>query len=915
MGVQEGEYIMEVRYIGYQSTKVNVIVEAGTTVKMDIELQHQSISGEEVKVTAQAEGQMQAINQQITSKTITNVVSQKKIQALPEANAAEAVGRLPGVSLERSGGEGTKVNIRGMGAKYTKVQIDGVNMTATGSGDRSADLSMISPYMLQGIELTKSIMANQEATATGGIVNFRIKKAPEKPSYNALVQGGANSLRNTYTDNKFSFGGSHRFLSNLLGIYGQIDYENKDAGSQQLGDVEFDQETDGGTVKTNTMRLKDIYRENQRLGAALVLDFTLPSTEFKLSNFYSRIRREEWSYQNYYGFEEQTFRISFNDTPERWMTVLTNSLRIDHRWKDWQISTLLSHSYSEDVLPSGYSSTNRNWPNNPFPTDRNSTYNVDLDPETIPDLITIDPIEKATEFMQVGDISHSENETNERDLAAELNITNSFALTDQLKFKVTAGAKFKHKTKMYENEQLVMNGQIYWANIMEIFDDQLGERTKDAYYGGQKLGIYLEDFLDDDYDGGEFFDGRYDLGNVMDKEMFRIIKDETLKIKNLEEQNEFSPVLYDFVNSEYWDYDGTEDYQAYYLMPEISFTSKLLFVPGVRYEANKTEYTGYRGTRLGVLRPWHITVVDTVTKTRENDFLLPMIQTFYTPTEWLTLKAGYTHTLQRPNYDQIRPSYVISNQGEIGNLGNFRLKPELSKNWDLQLSIFSDKVGLLSIGAFRKDITDMIFWTGRTVVDDTSFFELPSNMNRKVVAYAKNNEKESLNYGFELEWQSNFWYLPGLLSGIVINVNYTRNESEAHYIKSEVKTGVNPDFTTYSYAVDTTLARPMINQPDHLLNLTLGYDYKGFSIRWAFRYKSKIFTTNSWYDDLLGYSTDFYRYDLSIKQKTPIQGLEAFLNINNITNEYEHSVIQHMNFTNYKEYYGRTMSLGFRYVH
>ena len=57
---------------------------------------------------------MQAINQQLSSTTIKNIVSKNEIQELPEANAAEAVGRLPGVSLERSGGEGNKVVIRGM---------------------------------------------------------------------------------------------------------------------------------------------------------------------------------------------------------------------------------------------------------------------------------------------------------------------------------------------------------------------------------------------------------------------------------------------------------------------------------------------------------------------------------------------------------------------------------------------------------------------------------------------------------------------------------------------------------------------------------------------------------------------------------------------------------------------------------
>src|SRR4030042_5035964 len=227
--VPPGTYNVTVKYIGYEDLNFTVQVVPNDKVKRDLELKPQVVRGQTVTVTAQAEGQWQAINQQLAAKTVKNIVSRTQIQELPEANAAEAVGRLPGVSLERSGGEGTKVGIRGMVAKYSLIQIDGDNMTATGEEDRSTDLSMISPYMLEGIELTKSVMANQEATATGGIVNFRIKKAPDKPSFNVIAQGGYNSLRNSYQDYKVSVGGSNRFISNLLGVYAQVDYEEKDA--------------------------------------------------------------------------------------------------------------------------------------------------------------------------------------------------------------------------------------------------------------------------------------------------------------------------------------------------------------------------------------------------------------------------------------------------------------------------------------------------------------------------------------------------------------------------------------------------------------------------------------------------------------------------------------------------------------
>ena len=208
----------------------------------------------------------------------------------------------------------------------------------------------------------------------------------------------------------------------------------------------------------------------------------------------------------------------------------------------------------------------------------------------------------------------------------------------------------------------------------------------------------------------------------------------------------------------------------------------------------------------------------------------------------------------------------------------------------------------------------MIFWTGQKAITDTAFFDLPTIMHRQRAAYATNNENEAINYGYEVEWQSNFWYLPGLLRGLVLNLNYTRNKSEAEYLRTRIKALIDP--ITYRATLvneDTTYTSPMIQQPDHLLNLTLGYDYKGFSIRWAMRYKTHIFKEANWYEALRVYSTDFYRYDLAIRQKLPVAGLEFFLNINNLTDEIERDVINHKNFASYVEDYGRNANMGLRY--
>jgi len=920
-----GPYKLVARYLGYTDEIFELDIRQGENKTHNFSLSVTARTMETVVISAQASGQWQAVNQQLTSRTIKNVVSRAQIQELPESNAAEAVGRLPGVSLERSGGEGNKVVIRGMSSKYTQVQIDGVAMAATGSGDRSVDLSMISPQMLEGIELTKAVMANQEATATGGIVNFRLRRAPENPSLNVMVQGGHNSLRNGYQDYKASVGGSNRFFSKKLGVYGQVDYEEKDASSHQLGNVDFVGESRDGNVvyKTNSMRLMDVFRYTRRLGGALVLDLNLPSTTITSTNFFSRINQEETRYQNSYNFSNNGFNLNYSDTPERILNILTNSLQIEHRWRRLKVHTALSHSLSANSLPFRIDATNGGSPSTPFPPrgPGDALFNVDLDPETIPHLLFSHmpgfTLRDAVNQMTLGGVGHEESETRERDMAGELNLTYTVNISSMIKIDLHAGAKYKQKAKMYDMTRVgagFEGGSQEARNlVIDNFRDELSDRTMDRW-AQDNISILLADFFDKDYKGTNFLNGQYDFGFVFDREMYRRLHGLLMDTYDPNSTDMYDIVTQNFPESNYNDYHGTEDYNAFYLMPEIQI-GPLTFIPGVRYEAERTEYTGYRGSRLGVLRDFTRTPIDTVTKVRENEFFLPMINMFYKPLDWLTIKTGYTHTLQRPDYNNIMPGWYIGSQGAINNLSNFRLRPEQSRNLDLQVSVYSGKIGLLSAGVFHKKITDMIFWTGGTIISDTVFFDLPTLMYRKRAAYAVNNENEANNYGFEVEWQSNFWYLPGLLKGLVLNVNYTRNRSEAQYPRSEIKTVIDPDtYRATLVSMDTTYTNPLINQPAHLMNLTLGYDFKGFSIRTALNFRTKVFVQPSFREGVMAYSDDFYRVDLSLRQKLPVKGMECFLNINNLLDQMERSSFQHMGYRRSTEYYGRNANAGLRYM-
>ena len=109
--VKPGTYSVKASYIGYVTTEDSVTI-TDTDINLDFNLSYTTIEGKEVNVTAQAKGQMDAINRQLNARSIVNIISSDRIQELPDANAAESVARVPGVSIKREGGEGNKVVIR-----------------------------------------------------------------------------------------------------------------------------------------------------------------------------------------------------------------------------------------------------------------------------------------------------------------------------------------------------------------------------------------------------------------------------------------------------------------------------------------------------------------------------------------------------------------------------------------------------------------------------------------------------------------------------------------------------------------------------------------------------------------------------------------------------------------------------------
>ncbi len=886
-----GKQVLLVKYIGYEDLTYTIKVKKNKLVQVKLRLKPAMLEGEEIVVSVQAQGQMAAINQQLSSRSITNVVSAKKIQEIPDANAAEAVGRLPGVSLIREGGEGNKVVIRGLAPKFNKIEVEGVKMAATGNDDRSSDLSMISPYMLDGIEVTKAALPDKDANVIGGNVNFLLREAPDEPHWDAIAQTGYNGLKKELGDYKFVFSGSKRFLDKNLGLFAQINIEKRNRSSYELG-VDYTRNDFATTnVDIQDVLLKDFSRDVNRYGGTIVLDYKLPDGKIKLSSFFSSIDKLIVSrFDNYRAlFADRFYSLSQTQND---LFVMTNALKYKQSFSGFLVSSGISLAFSENKMPKNIGF--RGYSPDAF---GNTSLKYNVSPE---EFVSFADNDLSTAYLY--DISRSNNYTREADIAATLDIQYKISLSNNIETLFKGGFKYKQLNKRFNKEFRWM--PIHWgggepAKRIDAILQAYPWMQNTAPLGSTRLPYSL--FVDKQYNPNNFLGGNFNIKDMPDKELVNgianVLKDQ---------------LFYNYHESIKDDYYGGENYYAAYLMSEIKIGQSLVFIPGVRFEKNRTNYNGVRGNAQTKLE--HIGYVHSDTTTvRNNDFLLPMIHLKYKPLDWFDLRLAYTQTLARPDYNKIVPKWNRTLTTVFWN--NPYLKPSLATNYDIYASFYNNTIGLFTIGGFYKNIKNLIFYAGQAAIVNPDEYGLPQTSAGKTISKVINNKYPADLYGMEIDWQTHFWYLPGILQGMVLNVNYTHTFSKVKYPRNIIQT----KYLTHAPWIETTnidtfYTGRLVFQPNNILNITLGMDYKGFSPRISMLYQADIFSLPNNISALRGTTDKYLRWDISVTQKLPINGLEIFGNFNNISSTIERDINTGTGFPRREQHYGMTADIGLRYI-
>lgn len=914
-GILPGTYTIKVSYIGYVSVTREVTVAYDQTLEQDFRLAAQAITGATVIVMGQARGQISAVNQQLASNTIANIVAQDRIRELPDVNAAESIGRLPGISIQRSGGEATKVSIRGLSPKYNTVTVNGVVVPATGGDDRSVDLSLISSNMLDGIEVKKANTPDMDADALGGTVDLRLKEAPAELEVRASAQGGYNQLQKYYGNYNFNGSVSNRFLDGTLGVIATVNLDNYDRSADKFSGNYREIQVSGVTgIAVRDISLREEKVKRGRTGASMLLDYRIPDGKITVNSFYNRLRWDGLYRINRMNVNDNRHYYDVEDRNGT-TSIFTGAIGIkqDFDWIRYDFSAARTGSRTSNP-------EDRTWTfvqeNAAFSGVTNETR-----AREVAEHATVDSTITGLSDMYIYDTKRDENQT-----SVQLNVQVPVHLGDLVSGYIKMGGKFRWLDRTNDENQFGRNGLQYGSTTglsppLAILLKQLSQQFPGEWnYADdstlvRKYGLLPVSRVLSDYTRSDFLNGEYPIGIVADGAMLNRMTD---VLSGTSEWKRYA------IGSRGRDYDGTERYQAGYFMAELNLGEYITLLPGIRWEKDYSEYHGqsYREVVVNNIQqdPMDLAVLENV---RENEFWLPIVHLSVQPADWLKIRLARTETLTRPDFIQYAPITSINSYSSYIRAANAGLKPARSKNYDAAISVYESHVGLFTVSGFYKTVSDLIL---QSTINYQSGITLPSGLNipahwlvsasPQIDTYT-NNPSPATYKGFELDWQTHFWYLPSIFNGLILNVNYTRIfsniEKELFFVRDgDAIPGTRPP-RRYKILVDSSRSARMPDQPAHIANVTLGYDYKGFSVRLSYLYQTDKTSFISTEPILDNFSGAYARWDLTVQQNLG-SGVQMFANLTNLNKRRDENFRGYtLTDPAYIEYYGFSADVGVRY--
>ena len=726
---------------------------------------------EHVEVVGQAASIDQALKEQRNSDNIESVVHADGVAQLPDANVAEAVQRLPGISVERDQGEGRFVSVRGLGPDLNSVTINGTLVPSPESARRAVALDVLPSELVQSLSVIKTLTPDMDANSLGGTVDVQSLSAFDHKGlfYTGTSEAGYN--QNTHqTSPKFSGAISDRFslgdgIDNF-GVAAALSWNKRDFGSDNVetgGAWDFN---DGARLNSFEQRVYDISRE--RTGGGLNFDYKPDDdTQLYLRTLYSRFKDSETRNSTSLEFDKPQAAGELGKAKakrklkqrEETQEIQSYVFGGERMLGLWTLSGQAGYSTSSEDSPGHIAGAtfkgNSSFPNSGF-------YDTEK-PRPIIGAGFYDPSNFTLDKVDWEEQDTRDTEKNLRlDLARDYDVE---GYASQVKF----GGKVSRRNK--DND---LNAWVY-----KDFDD--------AGFNDAQLNMTPFDKGNVHYQLGQFGPG-ISGGAIKDL------------IGGLNPGD-----YYDEQESRANDFKMREDINAAYVMNTVDIDD-WRFIAGMRYEGTEFEAKG-TGVRDGAFE-----AQDTQ---RDYHHWLPGLHARYQLDKNTQLRAAWTNAVVRPTFGQLAPGFVIDD--DEASFGNPNLKPLESSNFDLGIEHYMGQAGTVSAFLFYKDIKNFVY--NNDLAGSGEWVDFTE-------AHTYANGDSAKLYGLELAYSQKFDWLPAPWNGLLLGANTTFSRSSASIEGFDQATGRNRKRDIDLPNQSDTVGNLMLGWEDDTLSLRLSANYK-----------------------------------------------------------------------------------------
>ncbi|MET4897827.1 TonB-dependent receptor [Sphingomonadaceae bacterium jetA1] len=760
---------------------------------------------------------------------IVDAITAEDMGKMPDLNLSESLQRVPGVTIDRNAnGEGRSINLRGLGATFTRVELDGMSGLANGTGGRfgvnqsgrAFNFEILPSELFSKAEIYKTATPDQTEGGLAGLVQLEIPKPLDhkgfKLSAGALGNYGQNTGR---VDPRLSLLVSQNW-NDTFGIAASIAWSRSHfvTDTAEGGSWRAFSNVNTGTRASDAVRTALIangpryyhFNENRNsLGATLSTQYR-PSDKLEVSvdGIFAKLKSN------------------------------SRALRDDMALESG-INNPISTTIDSGVITAGqFTGVQQRVGDNHYTTD-----------ETMGQIIARVDWHPADGWLIRPSIGYARRKANRTWNLYSYRLADSSGKFDPGIVSYKMRGNFidfsSTATDFSSDAQNFLFNVFVFRPTADVTDELQGkidlEKTFDGPLKNVRAGFRYADSSKTRTASQSRLNVSSGIANAAVPNLGSVAGLVGYNVSGSTGPSSILGINESLINGVYFpnsvavtgtalrDYTGYAAQQTYtigektlsgYASAEFD-VSDVQVIGGVRFVSTKQTSSGSTVANINL----ETQTITPVSYNKTYTAFLPSLTAKWDVVPGAIVRAAYSRTLTRPDYDSLAPSETVSGidaGGGTGTKGNPNLNPYLSDNIDLGAEYYFGKDGLIAANVFYKKMDGFI--------DTTTFVETRTYPRQAdgVLATGPITFTQPVNSvsasvkGLELAAQSRLWFLPGMFSNLGVQANLTLTDSSANFsMANDVRSRGLPGLSKRSW------------------NATLYYSTPTLDVRFSYAWRSR----------------------------------------------------------------------------